>query len=89
MEPSLAGNHRPLSSNLGETVPISADLPPDIPTHKVAIRPAFPEHDPIKAVPEDYFPNRESLGTYVGQLGEGLQSLVQLKAHWTTAWRAL
>ena len=51
--------------------------PPDLPTHKVAIRPAFPEPDPIRAIPEDYFPNRKLLGKYVGQFQGGLQSLVQ------------
>jgi hypothetical protein len=44
MEPST--EPPPSNPNLGEPDPISAaDLPPDIPTHKVAIRPAFLEPD--------------------------------------------
>lgn len=74
MEPSP--EPPPGNPNPRDTTPPSA-LPPDIPLRTLTFRPAFPEPDPIRAVPEDYFPNQEQFGTYTGQLREGLQTLVQ------------
>jgi hypothetical protein len=75
MEPSP--EPPPPNPNPNETTPISADLPPDTPPKRTVFRVTFPDPDPIRAVPKDYFPSRESLGTYVGQLKEELQTLVQ------------
>ena len=75
MEPSPEPPFQDTSPN--ETTPISADLPPDIPIRVIAMRPYFPDPDPISAVPKDYFPVREELGKYMGQLKAGLQTLVQ------------
>ena len=60
-----------------ETTHISAEFPPTIPTYMIAMRPDFPEPDPIRAVPKDYLPDRVGLERYVGQLKMGLQTLVQ------------
>ena len=75
MEPSPEPPPQDTSPN--ETTPISADLPPDIPIGVIAMRPHFPDPDPISAVPKDYFPVREELVRYLGQLKNGLQNLVQ------------
>ena len=75
MEPSPEPLFQDTSPN--KTTPISADLPPDIPIWVIAMRPYFPDPDPISVVPKDYFPVREELGKYMGQLKAGLQTLVQ------------
>ena len=67
----------PQDTSPNETTPISADLPPDIPIRVIAMRPHFPDPDPISAVLKDYFPAREELVRYMGQLKNGLQNLVQ------------
>ena len=53
------------------------DINPVIPFRRIVLRPLFPEPDPVRAVPRDYFPDKEQLSTYAGQLREGLQTLVQ------------
>ena len=67
----------PQNINPNETPPISMDIPPDAPIYMIAMRPCFPEPDPIRAAPKDYLPDREELGKYMGQLKAGLQTLVQ------------
>jgi hypothetical protein len=73
MEPSP--EPAPSNPNPREITPSA--LPPDIPLHINALRPTFPEPDPIRAGPRDYFPDKEQFGSYTGQLREGLQTLVQ------------
>src|SRR6267154_259461 len=73
MEPSP----EPPPHNPTNEMSISADLSPDIPSQRIVLRPAFPNPDPIRAVAKDYFPSRKALETYVRQLKEGLQTLVQ------------
>jgi hypothetical protein len=90
MEPSP--EPPPLNSNPNETTPISTDLPPDVPTKRTAFRVTLRDPDPIRAVTKDYFPSRESLGTYAEQLKDGLQTLAQgpldyRLAGFLTSWR--
>ena len=74
MEPSPEPS---LNPNPNETTPVYTDLPPDIPMKRTVFRVTFPDPDPIRAVPKDYFPSKESMGTYAGQLKEDLQTLAQ------------
>ncbi len=67
----------PLPPPLNEKNHVPTDIPPDVPLRRIIVHPFFSGPDPVKAVPEDYFPNKEVLGSYVNQLRESLQSLVQ------------
>lgn len=75
MEPSP--EPPPQNPNPNETTPISADLPPDIPIKRTTFRVTFPDPEPIRAVSKDYFPSREAMGSYTGQLKDDLQTLAQ------------
>jgi hypothetical protein len=73
MEPSP--EPPPPDPNPRESTPSA--LPADVPLRRIALRPIFPEPDPIRAVPENYFPDKEQFHSYTRQLREGLQTLVQ------------
>ncbi len=75
MDPSAESPPLPPPPNEKNHVPM--DIPPDVPLRRIIAHPFFSGPDPVKAVPEDYFPNKEVLGSYVNQLRESLQSLVQ------------
>lgn len=65
----------PLDPNPKADTP--SEIPPDVPSHRAVYSPTFPKPDPIRAVPENYFPDKEQLSAYTGQLQNGLQMLVQ------------